>query len=321
MQFVELGASGLRVSRVGVGTAAFGLEHYGIPTPGEEAVGAAKAMATIRAAADGGVNVFDTAPGYGAGEEILGEALARYPDCIVATKIPVPDGLASMPAQEVARKVNASLDNSRRALRREVLDVVQIHNATKVVLASDPWMDSLERARDDGKVRWLGASVYGAGTALAAIRTGKIQVLQLAVSVLDQQMCHQVLPEAARMGVGVLTRSALLKGALTKRARWLPESLRPVGEASARVVAALNTSWDELPTIALRFCLSLRAAQTVLVGIRSTAELQECLKAEAAGPLPPNLMEIAHSLALNGEQLVNPSFWRLDEGDTKEKLP
>ena len=315
MRFVELGASGLRVSRVGVGTAAFGLEHYGIPTPGEEAVDAGKAASTIRAAAEGGINFFDTAPGYGPSEEILGEALAGYPDCILATKIPVPDG--AMSAADVARMVSASLDKSRRALRREVLDVMQIHNATLAVLGSGPLMDSLERARDDGKVRWLGASVYGAGTALAAIRTGKIQVLQLAASILDQRMCGQVLPEAERLGVGVLTRSALLKGALTKRARWLPESLRPVAEASARVVAGLKTSWDELPAIAVRFCLSLRAAQTVLVGVRSAAELQECLKAEAAGPLPPDMLEIAHSLALNDEQLLNPSFWRLEESDTE----
>ena len=315
MRFVELGASGLRVSRVGVGTAAFGLEHYGIPTPGEEAVDAGKAASTIRAAAEGGINFFDTAPGYGPSEEMLGEALAGYPDCILATKIPVPDG--AMSAADVARMVSASLDKSRRALRREVLDVVQIHNATLAVLGSGPLMDSLERARDDGKVRWLGASVYGAGTALAAIRTGKIQVLQLAASILDQRMCGQVLPEAERLGVGVLTRSALLKGALTKRARWLPESLRPVAEASARVVAGLKTSWDELPAIAVRFCLSLRAAQTVLVGVRSAAELQECLKAEAAGPLPPDMLAIAHSLALNDEQLLNPSFWRLEESDTE----
>jgi aryl-alcohol dehydrogenase-like predicted oxidoreductase len=137
------------------------------------------------------------------------------------------------------------------------------------------------------------------------------------VSILDQRMCSHVLPEAEQLKVGVLTRSALLKGALTKRAQWLPESLRPVAQASARVVAGLKTSWDELPAIAVRFCLSLRAAQTVLVGVRSVAELQECLKAEEAGPLPPDLLDIAHSLALNDEQLLNPSFWRLEEGDTE----
>lgn len=317
MQFVELGASGLRVSRVGVGTAAFGLEHYGIPTPGEDAVDAAKATGTLRAAADSGINFFDTAPGYGPSEEILGQALAQYPDCVLATKIPVPEDAGATPAAEVSRMVNASLDKSRRALRREVLDVVQIHNATLEVLGDGPLMDCLEQARDEGKIRCIGASVYGAGTALAAIHTGKIQVLQLAMSVLDQRMCNRVIPEAEQAGVGVLTRSALLKGALTRRARWLPESLRPVAEASARVVAGLDTSWDALPVMALRFCLSLRAAHTVLVGVRGQAELQACLQAEAVGPLPPGLLDIAHSLALNDEQLLNPSFWRLEESDTE----
>jgi len=293
------------------------LGQYGIPTPGEDAIDAAEAIRTIRAAVDGGINFFDTAPGYGPSEDLVGRALAPYPDCIIATKIPIPEGLESMSPEEMSRMVNASLASSRRALRRDVLDVVQLHNATIPALQSGPLMDCLERAREEGKVRCLGASVYGAGTALAAIRTGKLQAVQLAVSVLDQRMCSQVIPEAERRGVGVLTRSALLKGALTKRAQWLPESLRPVAQASARVVAGLSTTWDALPAIALRFCLSLMGAQTVLVGVSADAELQECLAAEATGPLPGNLLEIAHSLALNDEQLLNPSFWHLEESDTR----
>ena len=313
MQFVELGASGLRVSRVGVGTAAFGLEHYGIPTPGEAAVDAARAVTTLRAAADAGVNFFDTARGYGSGEELLGKALAGYPDCIVATKVAVPEGTGT---QDTRAAVEASLDASRRALRRDVLDVVQIHNATVEALQGGPLLDCLEQAREDGKIRCVGASVYGVETAKTAARSGRIQVLQLALSVLDQRMCGAVLPMAQAAGVGVLTRSALLKGVLTKRARWLPESLRAAAEASARAVAELGTTWEELPTVAMRFCLSMQGTQTVLVGIRSEAELRECLDAEAEGPLTEGVLGIARSLALDDELLLNPSFWRLEEGDT-----
>lgn len=318
MQFIELGASGLRVSRLGIGTASFGLEHYGIPTPGEASVESNQAIRILRSAADGGINFFDTAPGYGPSEKLLGQALDSYKDCILATKVAVPEGLGSISGRELQGMVNASLDASRRALRRDVLDVVQIHNATISILESKQLVECLEQAREEGKLRWIGASVYGPGTALAAIRTGKIQVLQLAVSVLDQRMCSQVLPEAKKAGVGILTRSALLKGALTKRARWLPESLRPVAEASARAVQALDTTWDELPAMALRFCLSLSGAQTVLVGVRGEEELQECLAAEAVGPLCGNLLKIAHSLALDDEQLLNPSFWRLEESDYEQ---
>ena len=318
MQYVELGASGLRVSRLGLGTAALGLEHYGIPTPGEEVVDCKKAIDIIRHSADGGINLFDTAPGYGCSEDLLGEALTSYQDCIIATKVPVPADIEVIPLQELSRIINSSLDASRRALRRDVLDIVQIHNATIPVLQRGQLVDCLERAREAGKLRWIGASVYGPDTALAAIRTGKIQVLQLALSLLDQRMCSQVFPEAEKAGIGILTRSALLKGALTKRAHWLPASLRPVAEASERAVQGLHTSWDELPAMALRFCLALPAAQTVLVGVREQAELLECLGAEAEGPLPLDLLNIAGTLMLNDEQLLNPTYWRLEEGDTGE---
>ncbi len=318
MQYVELGASGLRVSRLGMGTAVFGLENYGIPTPGEAVVDSKNAIDTIRCAADNGINFFDTAPGYGRSEDLLGQALTSYQDCIIATKVSIPEGIEAIPSLELSQMVDASLDASRRALRRDVLDIVQIHNATIPVLQRGRLVEYLERAREAGKVRWIGASVYGPDTALTAIRTGKIHVLQIALSLLDQRMCSQVFPEAEKAGIGILTRSALLKGALTKRAQWLPESLRPVAEASERAVRGLQTSWDELPAMALRFCLALPAAQTVLVGVRERAELDECIAAEAEGPLPLDLLRRARTLALEDEQLLDPTYWRLEESDTTQ---
>ena len=78
MEHVALGATDLRVSRLGVGTAAFGLDRYGIPTPGEGSVDPTESIANIHRAIEGGVNFFDTAPAYGRSEELLGEALASH---------------------------------------------------------------------------------------------------------------------------------------------------------------------------------------------------------------------------------------------------
>ena len=315
MQYVELGKTGLQVSRLGMGTAVLGLKDYGIPTPGEGGVDAAGALDTIRAAVESGINFFDTAPAYGRSEELLGLALSTYRDCVVATKLPVPKNVEAMPVQELSRIVNASLEASLRALRRDVLDVVQIHNATIPVLRGGELVGCLERAREAGKLRWIGASVYGPDTALAALRTRKMDVIQVALSLLDQRMCGQVLPEAEAAGVGVLTRSALLKGALTKRAQWLPENLHLVTRASEQAMRGLGTNWEGLPEMALRFCLTVPAAHTVLIGVRSRAELYSCLEAEMAGPLSPALLRTAHSLALDDEALVNPAYWDLEESD------
>jgi len=299
-----------------VGTAAFGLDRYGIPTPGESNIAPAESIANIHRAVEGGVNFFDTAPAYGCSEELLGEALADHKDCLVATKVSIPENVDDISQSELTRRVNQSLDESLRRLRREVLDVVQIHNATVHVLQQGSMVSCLERAREAGKLRYIGASVYGEECALAAIRTGKIQVLQIALSLLDQRMRDKVIPEASAAGAGVLTRSVLLKGTLTKRAQWLPPSLWPLSQASERAVRELGTCWGLLPSMALRFCLSVDGVHCVLSGVRNSAEVEDCLEACAAGPITPALLAKAYGLGLGDERLLNPSHWELEKVDT-----
>ena len=316
MDYTQLGATELRVSRLGVGTAAFGLDRYGITAPGEGNVDPADAIANIHRAVDGGVNFFDTAPAYGRSEELLGEALADHKDCLVATKVPIPENILDnkekISQSELTQRVNESLDESLRRLRREVLDVVQIHNATVRVLEQGDMVSCLERAREAGKLRYIGASVYGEEAALAAIATGKIQILQIALSLLDQRMCDKVIPAARTAGLGVLTRSALLKGALTKRAQWLPPGLQALSQASERAAKELGTCWESLPSMALRFCLSVEGVHCVLSGVRNAAEIEDCLAACAEGPIAPVLLAKAWGLALSDELVLNPSRWRLE---------
>ncbi len=316
MDYIVLGATDLRVSRLGVGTAAFGLDGYGILTPGEGNVDRADAIANIHRAVEGGVNLFDTAPAYGCSEELLGTALAEHKHCLVATKVPIPPGMSEISQPALTRWVNQSLDESLRRLNREVLDVVQIHNATVNTLQQGSLVACLERACEEGKLRHIGASVYGEEAALAAIATGKIRILQVALSLLDQRMLDRVIPEATAAGVGVLTRSALLKGTLTNRARWLPESLQSLSQASERVVRELGTSWEALPAMALRFCLSVDGVHCVLSGVRSSAEVEDCLEACALGPIAPALLAKAYGLGLRDEHLLNPSHWPLEKVDT-----
>jgi aryl-alcohol dehydrogenase-like predicted oxidoreductase len=255
---------------------------------------------------------------YGCSEELLGEALADHEDCLVATKVSIPENVDEISQSELTRRVNESLDESLLRLRREVLDVVQIHNATVHVLQQGSMVSSLERAREAGKLCYIGASVYGEESALAAIGTGKIQVLQVALSLLDQRMLDKVIPEASAAGAGVLTRSALLKGTLTKRAQWLPPRLRALSQASERAVGELGTCWESLPSMALRFCLSVDGVHCVLSGVRNSAEVEDCLEACAAGPIAPALLTKAYGLALSDERLLNPSHWQLENVDTHQ---
>lgn len=287
---------------------------YGIEAPGEFGRPAeADAIRLLQQAADAGINLFDTAPAYGESERLLGQALRSYPGCYIATKVPVPTDAngGRMHGPPLLRAVQGSMENSLRALQRDVLDIVQIHNAAIDVMAQGEMAGILLEAQRQGKVRFLGASVYGEEAALAAVEAGCFDVIQVAYSVLDQRMAWRVFPVAERAGVGILVRSALLKGALTAKAPWLPPELGELKRAAERARDLLAGSWQSLPEAALRFCLSARPVATVLIGARTAEELRQALAAAEAGALSEEVLARAPALALTEEHWLNPSYWSI----------
>jgi aryl-alcohol dehydrogenase-like predicted oxidoreductase len=300
-----LGRTGLNVSALSLGTVSLGVD-YGIEAPGEFGrPNDAEAIGLLRAAVDSGITLIDTAPAYGESERLVGLAVGADSRVVVATKVN-----ATAAASDVSGIVFASIESSLRTLKRDVIDIVQIHNATAALIAEGAVTDALLDAQRRGLVRAIGASVYGEEAALAVIRSGHYAVLQVAFSALDQRMGPIVLPAAEAAGVGVIARSAFLKGALTPKAQWLPASLAPLREAAARACDVLAGGvWDRLPESAMRFCLSAPRVASVLTGARTIAELEAAVAAEAAGPLDPPALSGAGRLALTDERLLDPSTW------------
>lgn len=311
LNYRPLGKTSLQVSVIALGTVSLGLD-YGIEAPGEFGRPAeADAIRLLQQAADAGISLFDTAPAYGESERLLGQALRSYPQCYIATKVPVPMDANGSPMRNtpLRRAVQGSMENSLHALQRNVLDIVQIHNATADIIAQGEMAEALLQAQKQGKVRFLGASVYGEEAALAAVEAGCFDVIQVAYNVLDQRMARRVFPAAERAGVGILVRSALLKGALTAKARWLPPELAELRQAAERAMDILAGSWQSLPEAALRFCLSAPQVATVLIGARTPEELRPALAAAEAGPLSEEVLARTPALALAEERWLNPTYW------------
>jgi len=110
MEYSSLGRTSLRVSKLALGTAAFGLENYGIHEPNAPGrLSEAEAVGLVRGAVEKGINFFDTARGYGESEAVLGKALSDSGSCIIATKVGI------------------SASGSPVALKQTVLDLSLIH--------------------------------------------------------------------------------------------------------------------------------------------------------------------------------------------------
>lgn len=258
----RLGRTGLMVSEISLGTVELGMD-YGInPVGGEARPDQEEAARLLGRALDFGVNYIDTARAYGESETAIGKAIAhRRGEFVLASK--------AIPAEP--DKMRASVEQSLRELRTEVIDVMMLHSAPTGVLTQGEALGVLAEFRDKGLVRFIGASVYGEEAALAAIASGECDCLQIAYSAIDRRPEARVLPAALEADVGIVVRSVLLKGALTHRFEQLPDDLASLKQAVRERMAACGGM--SLPEFAYRYVLGHAGAHTALVGTRHVSEL------------------------------------------------
>jgi aryl-alcohol dehydrogenase-like predicted oxidoreductase len=223
MQYAQLGSSGLTVSRLALGTMTFG--EYSFSTFHAN-VDQATADRMVGLALDAGVNLFDTAEGYGAGrsEEVLGAALRRAgarDRALIATKVSTFDAGEDPDLDRLSYR--HVVGNAERALRRlgtDWIDLYQLHAPDFVT----PWDETL-RALDDlvsrGLVRYVGWSNHpawhaGRGQGSQQQRGyAPFVSAQIYYSLIGREAEHELLPYCRAAGLGTLIWSPLAGGFLT----------------------------------------------------------------------------------------------------------
>ncbi|MEZ4860177.1 MAG: aldo/keto reductase [Caldilineaceae bacterium] len=313
MNYRTLGRTNFAVSALALGTVELGMD-YGIVAPGHFARPPEDAaIALVHAALDAGINFIDTARGYGESEAVLGKALhGRRAQTVLATKVNLhhPDG--SLPAPSALRRhMLDSLKTSLRLLQTDYVDLWQIHNVDAAVLTQHEAIRAVfAEVQQQGKIRAVGGSFYGAALPAQALALDLFDVIQVTYSVFDQRLTDHVLPLAQAKNVGVMARSVLLKGALTERAEHLParlELLRTRSRLYRQMVAASCLGLTPAQA-AIAFALAQPQINAVLVGLRSQAELAENLPALTTA-LPASLLAQLSALRIDDENLINPGTW------------
>jgi aryl-alcohol dehydrogenase-like predicted oxidoreductase len=211
MRTRRLGRTGPEVSAIGYG--AMGLTHgYG------PAIDRTQAVALIRAAADRGVTLFDTAQIYGAdNEEIVGEALQPYRgQTVIATKfgfdLDAPAGQQVINSRpENIRRVT---DGSLKRLRIDTIDVYYQHRVDPNVPIEDV-AGAVKELVQAGKVKHFGLSEAGVATIRRAHAIHPVAAVQSEYSLWWREPEKEVLPTCEELGIGFVPFSPLGKGFLT----------------------------------------------------------------------------------------------------------
>ncbi|HEX3693130.1 MAG TPA: aldo/keto reductase [Solirubrobacteraceae bacterium] len=292
---------------LGVGTAALAVP-YGAPGAERSAPERSVARRVLLVAAERGVRFVDTAPAYGEAEELVGAALGACERCALATKLAIPSaGWDALGPSEVRAHVRASAEASLRALRRERIDLLQVHNADERLIRRGAVAEALSELREQGLTAAIGATVYGDAAALAAIASPAFDVVQVAYSALDRRPERRVLPTATVAGTAVIARSLLLHGVLSPAGQHLDGAFAALADAANVVRLALGASWEELPGAAVAFVASRPGIDCALLGPRDERELDALLDGiERFGRIAANSDLPEPELA---ERLLDPSRW------------
>jgi aryl-alcohol dehydrogenase-like predicted oxidoreductase len=193
-----LGKTGEHLSIVGFG---------GMVVMNEETGAAGNIVAE---AVDRGINYFDVAPSYGNAQERLGPALAPYrKNCFLACKT---EGRM----KDDSRK---QLEESLRLLKTDHVDLYQFHALTKMtdldkVLGPGGAMETMEAAKKEGKIRYIGFSVHSAETALAAMDRYNFDTVLFPLNFVlftQANFGPQILKHAQEKGMGILALKGMAK--------------------------------------------------------------------------------------------------------------
>ncbi len=299
MQYRVFGKAGIRVSEIGLGTWAMGgpAEVDGKPIgwgPADDE----ESLRVLHRARELGVNFFDTADVYGFGhsEELLGRAFARnWENIYVASKV----GNRRYPGGQTTKDFSrgyilAACDASLKRLKKESIDLYQLHNPSLEVLRNGDWPESMEELQRTGKIRWYGASVVSVEEAQAFLDRGMGDSLQVVYNLLRQEAA-QVFEQARRENIAIIARVplyfGLLTGKMTAGTRFPPDdhrSQRFSGEVLEQELAKLakleflKDAGYSMAQIALKFAVSHPAVATTIPGARHVKQVEEnCAASDA----------------------------------------
>jgi aryl-alcohol dehydrogenase-like predicted oxidoreductase len=283
-------------------------------------------LATVERAIERGINWFDTAATYGAGqsETSLGEALAELqaPEAVhVATKV----RLAVEDLADIKEAVKRSVAGSLKRLKRDRVTLLQVHNSitrqrgdlpTSItvgdVIGRGGMLEAFEELRAEGIVGHFGLTGMGHGESLGeVIQEGAWSTIQVNEHALIRRPAGpgSLLAACAKKGVAVLAIRVFAGGALsgqppsahTLKTPFYPLAIYERDQANARAIEKLLPEGLSLPEVAIRHVLGSDHVTVAIVGFAAPNQVDDAMNWAKRGALPEEIRDSLNFLSLPEE--------------------
>lgn len=279
-----LGRTGLAVSVLGFGGAPIGY----LETEQKQVA------SILNRLLDEGVNLIDTAASYRGSEEAIGKAIGRRREefVLVSKCGPAFEDLSGEAWSPTV--ITQTVDRSLKRLQTDYIDVMLLHSCDLETLKKGDALGALIKARDAGKVRFVG---YSGDNEAAQCAAGmeEIAVIQTSINICDQANIEMVLPKTLEHNVGVIAKRPLAnapwKDVADQRGLY-KEYAKPYTQRLSQMqinpgdLGFKGDPADVWPEIALRFTISEPGVHSAIIGTTNPEHLAANIEAARKGRLP-----------------------------------
>jgi len=295
----------MKLSRVCLGAAQLGMA-YGISNvAGKPTLEESRAI--IKAALEGGITTFDTAPAYGDSEKVLGRCLSEFgQETVLISKLPRLDW--RLGPEEIAARIRETLKESMANLLIARLPICLFHQFKDMYAQERLAVHELQSFKDLGWVEKIGASIYSPEEAEACLRNPSCEVIQVPFNAADKRLLEiEFFRRAKKRNKLILVRSVFLQGLFFKHD--LPAELGDFEPFRQRLEALAGNESMSVSELLLRYALSFEEIDSVIIGVDTIDQLRRNIEVLRQGGLPSAVVEEINGLGTAPEYIIDPRQW------------
>jgi len=291
-----------------LGTVQFGME-YGVQRAGKPSL--TKALEMLEIAVVNGITAFDTASAYGGAEVVIGEFLER--NTAIRSKIELtsklsPKALDNHQKEHYNEAIRVDLIHSLKKLKTNYLDNYLLHNSAHI--DDSAAINALQRVKQEGLVRNIGASVYTPDEAKRGIERG-LDILQIPFSIFDRRMDeHGILSLAFNNNVKIQCRSIFTQGLMLMDEKDIPQHLNKARPVVRQLTDFCKDHQISRIQLAIAFVKMQTGISHIVFGVDNREQLFEIIEAYEQSIASDLLFEASKTFSNLDENIIMPSKWK-----------
>ncbi|MBQ2890690.1 MAG: aldo/keto reductase [Clostridia bacterium] len=305
----KISVKGLEFSRLQLGTVQLGVP-YGINNAGGQP-DREEAFKILDCAIEKGINILDTASGYGESEEIIGEWLKTIPQEKRPTIVTKMMDLDHSSYDALKADVFAKVEESRRKLGVETIDVLMLHRFDDYTNDRENMMKVFQALKDEGLIKYAGASVYSYHNWKELAESG-FDATQIPMNIFDwTQITNGGLSELEKSGMMVFVRSVYLQGLIFRNPDDLPAHMDYCVEPLKKFHGLCEKYKLTPAELAMSFVLSLKGIHGLVLGSEKVEQVEQNVELfeNTVRFGDAEMEEIRGLFEVMDPRVINPSEW------------